>query len=107
MLELDSKATLSRQENPGDGCGDSRTAKGASLGVAGEEALEGDRGCLLLTAGRMDLTGMGWDRVGWDREPSWRGYEGRCPTPQWECREKASLTQLSSSPPLLTTTRTR
>lgn len=41
MLELGSKATLSRQENPGDGFGDSRTAKGASLGVAGEEALGG------------------------------------------------------------------
>lgn len=55
---------------------------------------------------------MGWDRMGcnwmgWDRGPSWWGKEGRCPTPQWECREKASLTQLSSSPPLLTTTRTR
>lgn len=60
----------------------------------------------------MDLAGMGWDSMGcnwrgWDRGPGWWGEEGQCPSPQWECREKASLTQLSSSPPLLTTTRTR
>lgn len=46
--------------------------------------------------------------TGWDGTGDQGGGERKdVPTPHWDCREKASLTQPSSCPPLLTTARTR
>lgn len=88
------------------------TARGTFLCIAGEGGTEQGRGVPPLGSGReashrdrLGQDGMQLDGMG--QRTKVVGREGTVPIPHWDFREKASLTQASSSPLLLVTAWTR